>query len=116
MHTQLILLITQRVNLSTQEREWCAANFEPIPSDENLESITDCQLLRVTKTNLEALIDKSPELQDFSKNSQQLSGRTTLSETDKRISGYPPECPVTIYSLISGDESKELKPNPQASD
>ncbi|WP_407478990.1 Crp/Fnr family transcriptional regulator [Elizabethkingia miricola] len=125
MHTQLIHLITQRVNLSIQEREWCAASFEPlsiekntiiekegkvpeylyfivsgyirifhlnekgeeitthincppgfitsyfnyinqVPSDENLESITDCQLLRITKTNLEALIDKSTAFKDFS--------------------------------------------------
>ena len=125
MHIQLIHLITQRVNLSTQEREWCAASFEPVsitkntiiekagkvpeylyfivsgslrifhlnekgeeitthincppgfitsyfnyinqvPSDENLESITDCQLLRITKTNLEELIDKSPAFKDFS--------------------------------------------------
>ncbi|KUY20648.1 cyclic nucleotide-binding protein [Elizabethkingia miricola] len=125
MHTQLIHLITQRVNLSIQEREWCAASFEPlsiekntiiekegkvpeylyfivsgyirifhlnekgeeitthincppgfitsyfnyinqVPSDENLESITDCQLLRITKTNLEALIGKSTAFKDFS--------------------------------------------------
>ncbi|MCT4216098.1 Crp/Fnr family transcriptional regulator [Elizabethkingia anophelis] len=125
MHTQLIHLITQRVNLSIQEREWCAASFEPlsiakntiiekegkvpeylyfivsgyirifhlnekgeeitthincppgfitsyfnyinqVPSDENLESITDCQLLRITKTNLEALIGKSIAFKDFS--------------------------------------------------
>ncbi|AQX85093.1 Crp/Fnr family transcriptional regulator [Elizabethkingia bruuniana] len=125
MHIQLIHLITQRVNLSTQEREWCAASFEPVsitkntiiekagkvpeylyfivsgylrifhlnekgeeitthincppgfitsyfnyinqvPSDENLESITDCQLLRITKTNLEELIDKSAAFKDFS--------------------------------------------------
>ncbi|AJW62315.1 Cyclic nucleotide-binding domain protein [Elizabethkingia miricola] len=125
MHDQLIHLITQWVNLSAQEREWCAASFEPVsitkntiiekagkvpeylyfivsgylwifhlnekgeeitthincppgfitsyfnyinqvPSDENLESITDCQLLRITKTNLEELIDKSPAFKDFS--------------------------------------------------
>ena len=125
MHIQLIHLITQRVNLSTQEREWCAASFEPVsitkntiiekagkvpeylyfivsgylrifhlnekgeeitthincppgfitsyfnyinqvPSDEILESITDCQLLRITKTNLEALIGKSTAFKDFS--------------------------------------------------
>ncbi|OBS13702.1 cyclic nucleotide-binding protein [Elizabethkingia miricola] len=125
MHTQLIHLITQRVNLSIQEREWCAASFEPVsiakntiiekegkvpeylyfivsgyirifhlnekgeeitthincppgfitsyfnyinqvPSDENLESITDCQLLRITKTNLESLIGKSTAFKDFS--------------------------------------------------
>ena len=125
MHTQLIHLITQRVNLSTQEKECCAASFEPVsiakntiiekegkvpeylyfivsgyirifhlnekgeeitthincppgfitsyfnyinqvPSDEILESITDCQLLRITKTNLEALIGKSTAFKDFS--------------------------------------------------
>ncbi|MET7037846.1 Crp/Fnr family transcriptional regulator [Elizabethkingia miricola] len=125
MHTQLIHLITQRVNLSIQERECCTASFEPVsiakntiiekegkvpeylyfivsgyirifhlnekgeeitthincppgfitsyfnyinqvPSDENLESITDCQLLRITKTNLEALIGKSTAFKDFS--------------------------------------------------
>lgn len=36
------------------------------PSDENLECITDCQLLRITKTNLDKLIDKSSAFKDFS--------------------------------------------------
>jgi CRP-like cAMP-binding protein len=36
------------------------------PSDENLECITDCQLLRINKTNLDKLIDKSSAFKDFS--------------------------------------------------
>ncbi|CAM3704992.1 Crp/Fnr family transcriptional regulator [Elizabethkingia occulta] len=125
MHEKLIQLITERVILSDEEREWCASYFEPVvyskntsieaegkipqylyfivsgyvrlfhqnekgeemtthincppgfitsyfnyinqtPSDENLECITDCQLLRITKTNLDKLIDKSSAFKDFS--------------------------------------------------
>lgn len=35
-------------------------------SDENLESITDCELLRITKTNLDLLIGQSMVFKDFS--------------------------------------------------
>lgn len=35
-------------------------------SDENLECITDCQLLRITKTNLDLLIQQSTAFKDFS--------------------------------------------------
>ncbi|KUY31098.1 cyclic nucleotide-binding protein [Elizabethkingia ursingii] len=125
MHEKLIQLITERVILSDEEREWCASYFKPVvyskntcieaegkipqylyfivsgyvrlfhqnekgeeitthincppgfitsyfnyvnqtPSDENLECITDCQLLRITKTNLDKLIDKSSAFKDFS--------------------------------------------------
>ncbi|THF51766.1 Crp/Fnr family transcriptional regulator [Flavobacterium supellecticarium] len=36
------------------------------PSDENLECITDCELLRITKADLDALTLKSPVFKDFS--------------------------------------------------
>lgn len=35
-------------------------------SDENLECITDCELLRITKADLDSLILKSPVFKDFS--------------------------------------------------
>ncbi len=35
-------------------------------SDENLECITECELLRITKTNLDLLIQQSPIFKDFS--------------------------------------------------
>lgn len=35
-------------------------------SDENLECITECELLRITKTNLDLLIQQSPAFKDFS--------------------------------------------------
>lgn len=35
-------------------------------SDENLECITDCELLRITKTDLDLLTQKSPAFKDFS--------------------------------------------------
>ncbi|PZQ98916.1 MAG: Crp/Fnr family transcriptional regulator [Flavobacterium psychrophilum] len=35
-------------------------------SNENLESITECNLLRVSKLNLDMLISKSPAIKDFS--------------------------------------------------
>lgn len=35
-------------------------------SDENLESITECELLRITKADLDLLIQKSPTFKDFS--------------------------------------------------
>lgn len=35
-------------------------------SDENLECITDCELLRITKNNLDLLVGQSPVLKDFS--------------------------------------------------
>ena len=35
-------------------------------SDENLECITECELLRITKSNLDLLIQQSPAFKDFS--------------------------------------------------
>lgn len=35
-------------------------------SDENLECITECELLRITKTDLDLLIQQSPAFKDFS--------------------------------------------------
>ncbi|OJX31044.1 MAG: cyclic nucleotide-binding protein [Chryseobacterium sp. 36-9] len=35
-------------------------------SDENLECITDCELLRITKTDIDLLTQKSPAFKDFS--------------------------------------------------
>jgi CRP-like cAMP-binding protein len=35
-------------------------------SDENLECITECELLRITKTDLDLLTQKSPAFKDFS--------------------------------------------------
>lgn len=35
-------------------------------SDENLQTITECELLRITKTNLDLLLQKSPAFKDFS--------------------------------------------------
>lgn len=35
-------------------------------SDENVECITDCELLRITKENLDKLTDESPSMKDFS--------------------------------------------------
>ena len=35
-------------------------------SDENLECITECELLRITKTDIDLLTQKSPAFKDFS--------------------------------------------------
>lgn len=43
------------------------SNFaNQLKSDENLESITECELLRITKTDLDLLILQSPAFKDFS--------------------------------------------------
>ncbi|UMQ42234.1 Crp/Fnr family transcriptional regulator [Chryseobacterium sp. Y16C] len=43
------------------------SNFtNQIRSDENLECITECELLRITKTDLDLLTQKSPAFKDFS--------------------------------------------------
>lgn len=47
--------ITSFVNFNNQTR-----------SDENLECITDCELLRIDKRNLDLLIEQSPAFKDFS--------------------------------------------------
>ncbi|WP_454059120.1 Crp/Fnr family transcriptional regulator [Elizabethkingia ursingii] len=175
MHEKLIQLITERVILSDEEREWCASYFEPVvyskntfieaegkiprylyfivsgyvrlfhqnekgeemtthincppgfitsyfnyinqtPSDENLECITDCQLLRITKTDLDKLIDKSSAFKDFSisvfqqsisyneNRSKELATLTAEQRYLKLIKEYP-NCSPAIYRIISGHES-----------
>lgn len=47
--------ITSYSNFITQTR-----------SDENLECVTPCELLRITKVDLDALVQKSPAFKDFS--------------------------------------------------
>lgn len=47
--------ITSYVHFAAQEK-----------SDENLECVTECELLRITKTDLDLLIQQSPSFKDFS--------------------------------------------------
>lgn len=47
--------ITSYVNFNNQTR-----------SDENLECITDCELLRITRSDLDLLIQQTPSFKDFS--------------------------------------------------
>lgn len=93
-----------------------------VPSDENLESITDCQLLRITKTNLEELIDKSTAfkisvfrysgIHSYNENrSRELATLTAEQRYLKLIKEYPgiiQNVPLQYIASFLGMNSKSL--------
>lgn len=73
-------------------------------SDENLECITACELLRISKTNLSLLIQQSPALKDFSF----LVFQQSLSYNEKRSRDLATLNAEERYLKLMGDHPEVL--------
>ena len=66
MHNKLIQTIKKTIPLSENDIELCIQYFEHVILPKNLECITDCEVLRITKTVLDFVIEQSIALKNFS--------------------------------------------------
>ena len=92
-------------------------------SEENLESITECELLRISKTNLDLLIQQSPAFKEFSfrvfqqslsyneKRSKELATLSAEQRYLKLMSEYPQilhNAPMQYIASFLGMNPKSL--------